>query len=135
MKKIPQLLEDKLLDYLDGKLTPVERADFEQQLRTNTALQSRLEDIRAMENSMHLLTPEQPSKNFTQVVMGKLEHFPSKASHSMRNGILLLAGILTAAGIGAILLSAGVFDSSQSAIDLNEIGLQSKYLKKSLPAI
>jgi hypothetical protein len=41
---------------------------------------------------------------------------------------------MIAVGIGAFLLSAGVFDST-GAIDLNDMGIQNKYIQESLPTI
>jgi hypothetical protein len=77
----------------------------------------------------------QPSRNFTQVVMERLHQLPSPATgFSIRNGILLMAGVLVAAGVATILVSAGVFDNATTTIDLGEINLPSQY-ERALPSI
>jgi hypothetical protein len=134
MKKLPQHLEDTLLDYLDGTLTPSQRQDFEQSLKTNEALQGRLEEMRNAEQMLRYLTPDQPSKNFTLSVMSRLDQYPSRAGLSIRNGILLLIGIFTVMGMAMMLMSAGVFDET-ATFDLNNIGLVQRYIKQTLPSI
>jgi hypothetical protein len=67
--------------------------------------------------------------------MSKLDQYPVQSkSFSSLNGILLLAGVLVAVGIGSLLLAGGVFDGS-SVIDLNQAIDTSKYIQKPLPSI
>jgi anti-sigma factor RsiW len=134
MKKIPQQLEDTLLDYLDGKLDQLQRETFEQALKTNTALQDRLEELKKTDLALRELTADYPSKNFTATVMSRLDQYPSRAGLSIRNGILLLSGILAVMAIAVFLLWTGAFDHP-SNLDLNNVSLVQRYIKQSLPSI
>jgi hypothetical protein len=134
MKKLPQHLEDTLLDYLDGNLAPSQRKDFEESLKTNGELQARLEEMQNAEQMLRHLTPDQPSKNFTLSVMSRLDQYPSRSGLSIRNAILLLLGIFTVTGMAVMLMSAGVFDET-ATFDLNNIGLVQRYIKQTLPSI
>jgi hypothetical protein len=134
MRKLPQHLEDTLLDYLDGNLTPSQRKDFEESLKTNGDLQARLEEMRNAEQMLRHLTPDQPSKNFTISVMSRLDQYPSRSGLSIRNAIFLLIGIFTVTGMAVMLMSAGVFDETAS-FNLNNIGLVQRYIKQTLPSI
>ena len=140
MKKLPQHLEDSILDYLDGRFDPVKKESFEHILKQDRLLQDRLEEIRRADHTLRQLSVEPPSKNFTAIVMGKLDHYPFRSGLSIRKGILLLVGIISLIAIAVLLLSAGVFDQG-AKFDLNNIGLDnnvglaSKYLKQTLPSI
>jgi hypothetical protein len=134
MKKLPQQIEDTILDYLDGTLTAIQREAFEQSLKTNAELQSRLEEIRMTEQVLHNLPVEQPSKNFTSAVMTKLDQYPARTGLSIRKGILLLTGIIVVMALAVMLVSAGVFDET-TTYDLNNIGLAQRYIKQTLPSI
>ncbi|MBX2970882.1 MAG: hypothetical protein KF803_16060 [Cyclobacteriaceae bacterium] len=134
MKNISKQQEDNLIAYLDGTLTPAAKERVEQELANSPALQQRLVALQNVTQVLKSTTLEQPSKNFTQRVMNGLDQYPLRSGLSLKNGILLLVGVMIAVGIGAFLLSAGVFDST-GAIDLNNMGLQNKYIKESLPTI
>jgi hypothetical protein len=133
MKKLPQHIEDTLLDYLDGNLTATQREAFEQSLKTNAQLRSRLEEIRMTDQVLRTLPLEHPSKNFTAAVMTRLDQYPARSGLSIRNGILLLTGIVVVMTLAVMLVSAGVFDETAS-LDLNTIGLK-RYIKQPLPTI
>jgi anti-sigma factor RsiW len=131
--KISREQEEKLFEYIDGELKGFEKESLEQLLKASPELKSRLDELRALDSELRFIQIEQPSKNFTHQVMGKLDQYPIKSSRvSFRNGILLLAGVLIAVGIGALLLGAGVFDGT-STIDLNQTVPVDKYIKNPLP--
>jgi anti-sigma factor RsiW len=133
--KIPQAQDEKLLDYLDGTLKGTEKESLEQQIKSSAALQARLEELRTLDAGLRLTRLEQPSKNFTQLVMNRLDQYPVQAkSFSTRNGVLLLIGVLVAVGVGSLLVAGGVFDGT-SSIELNQTIVPNKYIQNPLPAI
>jgi len=133
--KIPQAQEEKLLNYLDGTLAGSEKESLESLIKNSPALQSRLNELRALDAGLRAVKIEQPSKNFTQLVMNRLDQYPVQSkSFSTRNGILLLAGVLVAVGIGSLLVAGGAFDGT-SSIELNQNIIPNKYLQNPLPSI
>jgi hypothetical protein len=134
MKKLPQHTEDAILDYLDGNLSSTQRKAFEQLLQSDPALQLRMDEIRLADQTLKLLTVENPSKNFTSTVMSRLDQYPARAGLSIRNGIFLLIGSLMVMVIAMLLVSAGVFDET-ATFDLNNINLAQRYIKQTLPTI
>jgi hypothetical protein len=135
MKKIPQSIDDKLLDYLDGKLSQHELVILEEEIQRNEQIKARLESLRLTHQVLNQFKLEQPSKNFTQILMQKLDQAPARStSFSIRNRIFLLVGVLAAVGIASLLVSAGVFDGP-TAIDLNNINIPEKYIQQPLPTI
>lgn len=134
MKQISKHQDDRLLEYLDGTLLPTDKARLEEEIAASAELQDRLGELRRVTTVLQQTAWQQPSRNFTQLVMHRLDQYPVRAGLSMRNGILLLMGVLIAVGIGSFLLSVGIFDTT-SAINLNEFGLESKYIKQPLPSI
>lgn len=136
MKKISQHLDDELLLYLDGELDSTAKEKLELALQHDEALKHRLTQLQTMESFLKSDTLESPSKNFTQLVMNKLDQYPAQtSSFSMFNGILLLAGILLMTGIAAILVSSGVFDQASGALDLNTLEISQHYIQRTLPSI
>ncbi|HEY9044439.1 MAG TPA: hypothetical protein VIN08_01015 [Ohtaekwangia sp.] len=133
MKKISQALEEKLLDYLDGNLSDAEVRALEAELQHNTILRTRLDALRLLDKTLHI-PAEQPSRNFTERVMQNLHQAPASSPWSIRNAIFLLAGILTAAGIGAWLVTAGIFDGT-ATVNLNQSDLQKKFFEVNLPSL
>jgi len=135
MNKLSQAQEEKLLDYIDGTLNATEKELFEQALKNSHVLQARFEELNLLDSSLRSIKIEQPSKNFTQQVMSKLDQYPIRSSNILsRNGILLLIGALLAVGISSLLLAGGVFDGA-SSIDLNQTIIPNKYIQQSLPTI
>jgi hypothetical protein len=134
MNKTPQAQQDRLLDYLDGNLNEQEALRLEDDLRKNPALHAQYNDLRALHQALKQTGPEQPSKNFTQVLMSKLDQLPAPSGWTIRNGILLLAGVLVAVGIASLLVSGGVFDNATTTIDLNKVELPEKYIPQTLPS-
>jgi hypothetical protein len=66
--------------------------------------------------------------------MSKLDQYPAQQGISVRNGIFLLIGVLITAVIASVLVSAGVFDSAVTNIDLNQVNVPKKYLNAPLPS-
>jgi hypothetical protein len=133
MKKVSQPVDDMLLDYLDGNLRGAEKEKVEQGLQQNPVWRARLEELRSVTTVLTGIKIEQPSKNFTAMVMSKLDQYPAQAGLSMRNGIFLLLGVLLAVGIASILVASGTFDAT-SNIDLNQVEISKKLIKTPLPA-
>ena len=135
MEKIPQILDDALLNYLDGSLKPEEKTDLEKLLQESENLRARLGQLRIVHFALRQPKLDQPSKNFTQMVMGKLDGYVERSTFPIRNGIWLLAGVLVAVGIVSLLVSSGVFDQTQTVVDLNKINLPEQYIQQPLPSI
>jgi hypothetical protein len=136
MKKLPQHLEDILLDYLDGNLTSARREEFEQLLKANSDLQVRLEELRMADQVLRHLSVEQPSKNFTSLVMSRLDQYPARTgfSNEIQNGILLLTGIIIVMAIAVTLVYSGVFNEN-TTFDPNRVTWIHRYIKQTLPSI
>ncbi len=135
MKNTPQPLDDTLLNYLDGSLKPEEKTDIEKLLQQSDTLRVRLDELRGIHFALRQIKLDQPSKNFTQLVMGKLDGYTERSTFPIRNGIWLLAGVLVAVGIVSLLVSSGVFDQTQTVVDLNKINLPKQYIQEPLPSI
>jgi hypothetical protein len=134
MKKVPQSVDDILLDYLDGNLNDIDKKNLEISLKKNTVWKSRLEELKAVSSLLHETKLDPPSKNFTTLVMGRLDQYPESSGYSIRNGILLLTGVLLVVGIAIVLVSSGVFDNTTTSIDLNQVDISKKLVKDPLPS-
>jgi hypothetical protein len=132
MKHTSPISEDQLLDYLDGTLNPTEAEEVKQALAQSPLLQKRYDMLRALHSQLQNLKVEEPSRNFTNVVMGRLNQYPLQKGFSFLNSILLLAGVLIAVAIATLLVSKGFFDGSTS-INLNEIDIP-KLQEQKLPS-
>jgi anti-sigma factor RsiW len=133
MNKISQQMEESIFNYLDGSLSDSERKELEVQLNQDDVLRTRFEELQAVHVFINELKIEQPSGNFTSVVMSNLDQVPDTTTRAFSlNSILLLAGILMAVGIASLLVSAGVFDGA-AVVDLNNVDLTQKYFKFSIP--
>ncbi len=136
MERTTQKQDDQLLQYLDGTLTGKEKAELENLLANNANLEIRLVELR----NVHVVLStkaklEQPSKLFTDKVMHNLDRQPVRSALSPRNGLLLLCGIIVAAGAMALLLSVGVFDNLNDTISLDKLPIKNDYIKNPLPSI
>lgn len=134
MKKVPQSVDDLLLDYLDGSLKDIDKRNLENSLRENIIWRNRLEELRSASSLLHEIKTEQPSKNFTTLVMGRLDQYQETKGYSIWNGILLLSGVLLVVGIAVVLVSSGIFDQTTTSIDLNQVNISKKIIKDPLPA-
>jgi len=136
MDKVTPESDDLLLHYIDGTLSQSEKQNLEKDLEQSEILRKRLDQLRSTHLLLRSNRLEQPSKNFAQIVMTRLNNDPIRGtSFPMRNSILLLAGVLLVAIIASVLVPAGVFDSISTTIDLNQVELPKKYLERTLPSI
>lgn len=135
MKAIPQALDDKLLAYLDNTLSLSETRELQQQLEHDTTLKARLETLRKVHEALQQISIEEPSRNFTEAVMGGLDQYPVRTLFSIRKSVLLLAGVLVATGLAVYLLAGGVFDNATTPVDLNTMNLPKKYFDQPLPSV
>lgn len=134
MKNIPQDLEDKLLSYLDDKLSGAERSNVETLLEHDVNLKERFKELQLMHSLMKKTKLEQPSLNFTSRLMLRLDQAPVVNGRSIRNGIFLVIGVLITVGIAAVLISTGTFDGASTMVDLNKIDIKNKYIDQQLPS-
>jgi len=134
MKEVPQSVDDTLLDYLDGRLSPSEVEKVEKELQQNAIWRSRLDELDVIASSLREISFDQPSKNFTQSVMRRLDQSPSASGYSVRNGVWLLIGVLVTISLAAVLVAAGVFDDSITSIDLNQVDFSKRFIKTPLPS-
>jgi hypothetical protein len=134
MKQVSQVVDDMLLDYLDGNLSNADKEKIEKGLRENQTWQARYEELRRINFVLAQTAIEQPSKNFTATVMSRLHHYQAPRGFSLWNSILLLAGVLVAIGITTILLAGGIYDNSTTSIDLNQIQIPKEFVKTPLPS-
>jgi anti-sigma factor RsiW len=130
----PDDINDKLFSYLDGQLTDQERQNVEKLLESNPALKAKLQEYKQMDAMLKGIRLEEPAKNFTQVLMQRLDR-PATSVLTIRNSLLLLAGIMIAVGICVLLLSAGFFDQDRTTIDLNTVAIKNKYIQNSIPVV
>jgi anti-sigma factor RsiW len=136
MEKVTPESDDLMLRYIDGTLSFSEKQLIEKDLEQNEMLRKRLDQLRSTHLLLRANRLDQPSKNFTQLLMSRLNQEPMRGtSFPIRNSILLLAGVLLVAIIAAILVPAGVFDSISTTIDLNQVEIPKKYLERTLPSI
>jgi len=124
MKNLSQATEEKLLEYIDGTLRAPDGEEMAQQLRSNSTLRGRYEELKRVHDALRATTTEAPSANFTKAVMNRLNERPVPATFSTRNGIILLVVAILAAAMATVLLSMGVFDNvSTPTVDLTKINL------------
>ena len=136
MNRLSQAQEDILLDYLDGTLAPSEKTKLEEELRTNTALRSRLTELRSVHAIFQHASPEQPSRNFTERIMQKLDTapLPTSSRWPIRHAIFLLIGVLTAIGAASLLIASGIFDGT-TRISLDDSSLPQKIIQQEIPVV
>ncbi len=128
--------DEELLNYLDGLLDVQQAQKLEEQVRQSPGLSARLEELRTIHAALKANAKfENPSRNFTQRVMMKLDKLPAVRGFSPKNGILLLCGILVAVGIALILMEAGKFDALNGTISLDTLPIKKEWLKNPLPSI
>lgn len=133
MNEQPHDLDYTLLSYFDNTLSEEAKKKFEIELQNNVSLQEKLKSLKRAENLMQGLKPEEPSRNFTHLVMGKINQAPM-ARASFRNSFFLLIGIVFTIIVSAVLVSSGVFDST-ATFDLNGLITSNEFIKYTLPTI
>jgi hypothetical protein len=134
MRKVSESEAEMLLDYLDGNLTKADREQVEKNLREIPEWRARYEELRSVNTVLTEAKLEQPSKNFTASVMSKLNLYQAPRSFSLWNSVLLLAGVLVAVGITTILLAGGLYDNSNTNVDLNQIAIPKQLINTPLPS-
>ncbi len=134
MRKVSESVEEMLLDYLDGNLTKADKEKVEKNIQEIPAWQVRFDELRSVNSALAEAKLEQPSKNFTASVMSKLNQYQAPRTFSLWNSVLLLAGVLVAIGITTVLLSGGLYDNSNTSIDLNQIAIPKQIVKTPLPS-
>ncbi|HNP06445.1 MAG TPA: hypothetical protein PKN99_02410 [Cyclobacteriaceae bacterium] len=135
MKKISQEIDELLVAYLEGALAGEKLEKIKNGLATSEELRNRLEVLKLIQQSLERNTLLHPSDNFTQRVMGNLDKVPSASMLTPKNGLILLAGILVAMGIGASLVDTGLFNELNGMLSLNPIKLPTGVSTPTLPAI
>ncbi len=124
-----KISNDDLLDYIDGTADARVREKIEQ-LISQPEIADRLKELHLvhgfLQKNNSLL---QPSKNFTDKVMGRLHEKSAGFSFSPRNGLILLAGILVASGLAMALLSIGSFDQLHTLFNLESLPLKNDFVK------
>lgn len=136
MENVTPESDDLLLGYIDGALSVSDRQNLEKELERNEMLRKRLEQLRSAHMLLKSSKSFEPSKNFTQIVMTRLNQDPARGTtFPIRNSILLLAGVLIVVIIASVLVPAGVFDNISTTIDLNQVELSKKYVEKTLPSV
>ncbi|MEP2667904.1 MAG: hypothetical protein ABJH04_02855 [Cyclobacteriaceae bacterium] len=135
MKKVSQEIDKLLIAYLDGELAGEKLEKLKNGLNTSEELRNRLEVLRLIQQSLERNTLLQPSDNFTSKVMGNLDKVPAASMLTPKNGLILLAGILVAMGIGASLVDTGVFNELNGMLSLNQIKLPTGVTTPTLPTI
>ncbi len=136
MDRLTQEQQDQLSRYMDGEMNPAQREKFEIVIQHNESLKTRLAELQAVHHALKNSTLDQPSKNFTLMVMRNLNQYPLQATGiSIRNGILLLIGVLLAAGIASVLVAMGVFDASVTTLDPGKLSLPEKFMDRTVPSI
>jgi len=135
MKKVAQEIDELLVAYLDGELTGEKLEKVKKGLDTSEELRSRLEVLKLIQQSLERNTLLHPSDNFTQRVMGNLDKVPTASVLTPKNGLILLAGILVAMGIGASLVDTGIFNTLNGMLSLNQIKLPTGVTTPTLPSI
>jgi hypothetical protein len=130
------ITDDELLNFLDGMGSDAERLELEKAIRENKPAQKRLGELKAV----HFFLQSQkgvelPSKNFTEKVMDGLHTKPSFTFFSPKNGLMLLAGLIVASGLGLALLSSGAFDQLHTIFNVNSLPVRTDIVKipKSVP--
>lgn len=128
-------IDEKLFHYLDGSMSAEERKFFEETLRHSPTLRQKVDEQRLVENTLKALKLQEPSPAFAQQVMNKINQAPQGYSLSTRNGIFLLIGVITVSLLAALLVQAGIFDTTGSLNAPKDFGVLSEYIKKPLPSI
>ncbi len=137
MEKISNQQNDKLLDFLDGKLSGAEVAVLKSQLEQLPALRERLEELRLIHDllSGRSLVTSAPSPAFTDKVMHNLDKVPATSTLSPRNGLFLLIGIVVATAVGMLLLATGSLDTLSGPIHLSGLNLPKALQNLSIQSI
>lgn len=133
MENITTVQDDRLLDYLDGRLEGAGLHHLKEELQSSEVLRKRLEELRSVHRVLATAKLESPSPAFVTKVMQNLNAVSFSSPLSPKNGILLLTGVMVAAGILAGMLSVGIFDQLTGVVSLERVAPVQKYFQQSLP--
>jgi hypothetical protein len=134
MKDTSPISDDQLLDYFDGNLSPADAEKVTVAIAQNMNVRKRFDELKSLHEYLKAARFEEPSRNFTHAVMGRLDQYPLQKGQSILNSILLLAGVLIALAIAALLVSRGFFDGT-ATLNLNTVNLTPKFQTQELPSI
>lgn len=135
MEQITGEQDNRLLDYLDGKLDGTSLAQLRKELEDSAAMRARLEQLRIVHRTLAHTKLESPSFMFTEKVMKNLHVSPPQSSMSPRNGLMLLSGIIVAAGVLIALMGSGIFDGFKETLPLDQTTQLQKYIQPSIHQI
>ncbi|HWA32813.1 MAG TPA: hypothetical protein VG737_01720 [Cyclobacteriaceae bacterium] len=134
MEQLTREQDDRLLDYLDGRLDGTGLAQLKKDLESSAAMQLRLEELRIVHRTLAHIKLDAPSPMFTEKVMKNLHTAPPASSLSPRNGLFLLAGVIVAAGILIALMGSGVFDGFSEIVKLDS-AVSVKQFQPAIPEV
>jgi hypothetical protein len=134
MEQLTREQDDRLLDYLDGRLDGTGLAQLKKDLENSTSMNARLEELRIVHRTLAHIKLDVPSPMFTEKVMKNLHAAPPASSLSPRNGLLLLAGVVVAAGILIALMGSGVFDGFSEIVKLDGV-VNVKQIQQTIPQV
>lgn len=135
MKQLTQRDLDEIARYLDDELSVGDRVMFEQRLGEDETLRHRYASL--LETHQLLKDPlmQMPAKNFTERVMDGLAHYnPPAVGFSVRNGLLLLGGVLVAGLLAVFLMNTGMFNGTITITNPVDVSLSEKLFQQPLPA-
>ncbi len=135
METITTAQDDRLLDYLDGRLDGITLQQLRKELESSATLQKRLEELRMVHRTLAGTQMESPSPAFVNTVMQNLHKTSFSSTLSPRNGLLLLLGMTVASGLLAVMMGAGVFDQFNGSISLEQVAPVKNYIQQSLPVV
>jgi hypothetical protein len=130
-----EALENEIFDYLDGSMSVDAKSAFEARMSVDEALKQRVNEVRKLEAMTISHLQDMPSKSFTMKVMANLDVNPLYTGISIRNGLMLLAGVLALVGICVTMVVSGVFDTTQTVIEVKQLEVVNKYVETPLPSI
>ncbi len=134
MEQVTREQDDRLLDYLDGRLDGTGLAQLKKDLESSVIMKARLEELRVVHRTLAHIKLDMPSPMFTEKVMKNLHTAPPTSSLSPRNGLFLLAGIIVAAGILIAVMGAGAFDGFSEVVNLDK-AVNVKQFQPSIPQV
>jgi anti-sigma factor RsiW len=135
MDKISVEQEDRLQDYLDGKLEGPALQQVKSDLTGSEAMQKRLEELRHVQDFLQKNSLMHPSAAFVERVMKNLSSTPLAAYPSPKNGLMLLMGVMVATGMLVMMISAGFFDQISGIVSFSNLEPVRKYVTPSIPAM
>ena len=135
MEKISAEQEDRLQDYLDGKIEGPALQQVKNDLSGSEAMQKRLEELRHVQEFLKKNSLKHPSTVFVERVMKSLSVKPLSSYPSPKNGLMLLMGVMVATGMLVMMISAGFFDKVSGIVSLDQLEPVRKYVTPSIPAM